>query len=422
MSTLSSAQAPSPAPTYEPLSVGRAIGMIAGREIVTRARSKSFIITTLVLVLGILGGGYVVSLLGERAAEPLTVVVDSPATGTALETAAALTGAFLDVQPSSGDVEVELVGTDVAAHVAIDGQDVEVTVWHELDPALGATVGALAERAALDTAISELGGDPDAVDTALREAAPTVTPLEVPADGEGGADRDEVDASQGVLGLITGILIFIGLMMTGQMVAQGVVEEKSSRVVELLLATVRPWHLIAGKVLGIGALGLLQVALVGGTGALSASMFGLLENSPVRMGPAVGWLIVWFILGYAMYAFILGALASLVSRQEDVGSVISPVMVVLIIPYMVGVSIAPYDPDNSLVVGLSYVPLFSPILMPIRSAMGGVEAWELAVTIGFSVVLIGLLVALAGTIYSRAVVRTGSRIPLREAFSQLRSS
>lgn len=409
-------------PTYEPLSVGRAISMIAGREIVTRARSKSFIITTLVLVIGILAGGYVVALLQDQEAKPLAVVVDSADTGTALETAAALTGTLLDVRESSGDLESQLVDTDVAAHVAIEGDEVEVTVWQDLDPALGAAVAALAERAALDAAISELGGDPDAVDAALREAAPTITPLETAAEGDGGTGIDAVDASQSILGLITGILIFIGLMMTGQMVAQGVVEEKSSRVVELLLATVRPWHLIAGKVLGIGALGLLQVALVGGTGALSAGAFGLLENSPVRMGPAVGWLIVWFILGYAMYAFILGALASLVSRQEDVGSVISPVMVVLIIPYMVGVSIAPYDPDSSIVVGLSYVPLFSPILMPIRSAMGSVEMWELLVALGASLVLIALLVALAGAIYSRAIVRTGSRIPLREAFRQLRSS
>lgn len=421
MSTHASPQT-SPTPTYEPLSVGRAISMIAGREIVTRARSKSFIITTLVLVIGILAGGFVISLLQDQEAEPLAVVVDSADTGTALQAAAALTGTTLEVRESSGDLESQLVDTDVVAHVAVDGDTVEVTVWQDLDPALGATVAALAERAALDSAISELGGDPDAVDAALREAAPTITPLEVPEDGPDGAGSGQVDPSQSILGLITGILIFIGLMMTGQMVAQGVVEEKSSRVVELLLATVRPWHLIAGKVLGIGALGLLQVALVGGSGALSAEAFGLLEQSPVRMGPAVGWLVVWFVLGYAMYAFILGALASLVSRQEDVGSVISPVMVVLVIPYMVGVSIAPYDPDSSIVVGLSYVPLFSPILMPIRSAMGSVEGWELALSLGLSVVLIALLVALAGAIYSRAIVRTGSRIPLREAFRQLRSS
>lgn len=403
------------APSYEPLGVGRAITMIAWREIVTRARSKAFIITTLMLLLGILGGGYIVSVLTDREPEPIAVVVDAQATATAVENAAEQTGTLVEVTTSSGDVEADLVDTDVAAHVAIEGQAVDVTVWQELDGGLAAMVAVLAQQVALDAAISDLGGDPAEVDAAVLGAAPAITPL----DPEG---AQEIDPSQGILGLITGILIFIGLMMTGQMVAQGVVEEKSSRVVELLLATVRPWHLITGKVLGIGALGLLQVALVGGAGAASAAMFGLLENSPVRMGSAVGWLIVWFVLGYAMYAFILGALASLVSRQEDVGSVISPVMVVLVIPYMVGVSIAPYDPDSSLVVGLSYVPLFSPILMPIRSAMGSVEMWELLVAVGASVVLIVLLAALAGAIYSRAIVRTGSRIPLREAFSQLRSS
>src|SRR5699024_9291567 len=133
--------------------------------------------------------------------------------------------------------------TDVAAHVAIEGQAVDVTVWQELDGGLAAMVAVLAQQVALDAAISDLGGDPAEVDAAVLGAAPAITPL----DPEG---AQEIDPSQGILGLITGILIFIGLMMTGQMVAQGVVEEKSSRVVELLLATVRPWHLITGKVLG----------------------------------------------------------------------------------------------------------------------------------------------------------------------------
>src|SRR5699024_3865818 len=132
------------------------------------------------------------------------------------------------------------------------------------------------QRAALDTAIAGLGGDPAQVDAAVLGAQPVVTTLEEPEPGP------ELGAS--ILGQVVGILIFVAIMMTGQMVAQGVVEEKSSRVIEILLATIRPAELIAGKVVGIGVLGLAQVVVYVGAGALSAQAFGLLDGVDIDLG------------------------------------------------------------------------------------------------------------------------------------------
>jgi len=269
-------------------------------------------------------------------------------------------------------------------------------------------LGSLAQQEALSSAVTELGGDPGEVGREIAQAAPDVTALE---------PEPERDNAQIVAGFVAGILLFISLMTAGQLVAQGVVEEKSSRVVELLLATVRPWQLMAGKVLGIGVIGLSQVVLVVGAGAGTAALLGLVDASSINLGVTALWVIVWFVVGFTMYALALAALAALVSRQEDVGSVTAPVITLMMIPYLIGITIAPWDPTNPLVVWLSFVPFCAPMLMPMRIALGEVAPWEIALSLGLSLALIPVLVWLAGRIYSNAVLRSGGRIKLKDALT-----
>ena len=117
----------------------------------------------------------------------------------------------------------------------------------------------------------------------------------------------------------------MSLLLNGQMVATGVVEEKSSRVVELLLSTIRPWQLMAGKVLGIGFVGLIQMVVIGGVGPAAALGLDVLSISASAAVGTVVWLVVWYLLGFLRRTrWCSPALAALVSRQEDVGGVISP--------------------------------------------------------------------------------------------------
>lgn len=389
---------------------GTAVRLVAGREISTRVRSKAFIWTTVALLVAIIGGSFVLSLLQDHEPDPITVGVSSSAPGldAALGSAAATTGVEVETRVLDDAAGRQAVrDQDVAAYVETDGAAVTVVVHSTLDPALEPAMAILAQQLALDGAVADLGGDPAAVNQAVLGAAPAVETL--------GTPTAEVDTAQGLTGVVAGILIFVAIMSSGQMVSQGVVEEKSSRVVELLLSTIRPWQLIAGKVLGIGALGLAQVALYTAAGAGAAAALGLLDGAPVELGSAALWLVVWFVVGYAMYATLLGALSALVSRQEDVGNVITPVIMLLMIPYIIAVSVAPWDPDNTLVTVLSLIPLFSPILMPVRIAMGVAPGWEIALTLGLSVLLVAVLVLVGGRVYERAITRTGARVPLREA-------
>ena len=218
----------------------------------------------------------------------------------------------------------------------------------------------------------------------------------------------EYQAERVVLGLAAGILVYLALMIYGQTVAQGVVEEKTSRVVELLLATVRPWQLMLGKVAGIGAAGLVQMTLVVGAGIGAGLATGALTMPSTLAVSTAVWAVVWFVVGFLMYALLFAAAGALVSRQEDVGGVTAPILMLIIVPYVIGISVLPADPTNQLAKVLSLIPFFSPTLMPVRIAMGVAAPWEIALTLMLSVGLTVSLVTITGRIYANSVMRTGA--------------
>jgi ABC-2 type transport system permease protein len=172
---------------------------------------------------------------------------------------------------------------------------------------------------------------------------------------------------------------------------------------------------MAGKVTGIGVIGLLQVVAVIAAAAGTALALGLLDTSSLDLGATIAWALVWFVVGFITFSLALAALASLVSRQEDVASVTAPVLMLMIIPYLIGISIAPWDPTNPIVVVLSYIPFAAPMVMPMRIALGTVETWQVIASLAISLAVIPILVWGAGRIYSNAVLRTGARVRLREA-------
>ncbi|PFG32325.1 ABC transporter permease [Sanguibacter antarcticus] len=386
-----------------------AVRLVAGREIVQRARTKSFVWTTVVLLVLIVaatvGASFVIG-----SEKTLRVGVT--------EQTASLAGAITATTESLGPrVEVDTVtDADGRARVADESldalvvgtaDDFSVVAKTTLDIDLTTALSVLDQQAALAAEIDALGGDPDTVSAAVASAALDVESLEPPP---------EVDGSQILAAYVVGILLFVALQTCGQMVAQGVVEEKTSRVVELLLATLRPWQLMTGKVAGIGAIGLAQVALLTGTGVAASSLLGLTDSISVDLGSTALWATTWFVVGFTMYALLFAALAALVSRQEEVASVTSPVLVLMMLPYIVGVSVAPWAPDNPLVAWLSYLPFTSPLIMPIRVALGAVPDWQVFAVLAGNLAVVPFLVWFSSRVYSNAVLRTGSRIKVRDAF------
>lgn len=391
-------------------SARQAVLMIAHREIVTRLRSRAFRIATLISVLILVGVAVAAKLFsgGGPSYQDLGV---TPATA-ALAPQVAATAAALhvnvhihDIDEATGRAQVRSGKLD--ALLLGDPNALRVIVKTDLDNGLQSTLQLVAQQVTLDQQVSALGGDPAKVTAAVSSAKVEVTPLVPPSPNRG---------QQLVIGILASILVYLSLMMSGQAVAQGVVEEKTSRVVELLLSTVRPWQLMAGKVAGIGVVGIVQVGIIALAGVGAGLATGTLHlHASAALGTVV-WLVVWFLLGYTAYALAIAATAALVSRQEDVASVVGPVLMFLIIGYVVGVSVLPSDPHSSFVGTLSLIPLFSPTLMPVRLALGVVPVWQAVVSVAAIAAVIPLMVALSARIYRNAVLRSGAKVRLRDAW------
>lgn len=222
-----------------------------------------------------------------------------------------------------------------------------------------------------------------------------------------------------ITGLFTVILLWVLISVYGSQIAIGVGEEKSSRIVEVLLSTVRPTQLLTGKVLGIGLLVLAQAA------AMIAVFLGLgfAVGSSLVHGAAPGIVVagaVFFVIGYAFYCTAYAAAGSLVSRQSEVGNVILPVQIPLVIAYALSYTVIYSSTGASLFYRvLGYLPPTAPVAMPVLYAAGDVQVWQVVVSAALCAAGAVLTARVAAKIYARSILRTGARVQLRQV---LRSS
>ena len=387
------------------LSSTQLVRLVAGREVATRIRDKGFIISSVVILLVIVAAVVIQVVTGSGDEESRVGLVGGDAS---LVSSLEAQGEALDV-----DVEVVEFDDEAAARTAVDDEDVDGALLAEDDELLvresaGGTLGAIVQGAVGQLAVAEQ----------LADAG--ISELDVPEVAVTALDADAAADEQRVVAAVFGVVILYSLLILfGQFIAQGVVEEKSSRVVELLLATMRPWQLLAGKILGLGLLALGQILAIGVVAVVAALAFDVVEV-PGDLISTVAIVIAWFVLGYAWYAAVFAVAASLVSRQEDLATVLMPTSMVLIVAFFIGIQAAS-DPGGLLARVTSYVPGLSPLVMPVRQAAGEVALWEIALAVVLMVVAIVLVVRLGGRIYSGALLRTGGKIKMREALAAERA-
>jgi ABC-2 type transport system permease protein len=384
-----------------PLGSAALVRLIASGEISARVRDKNFIISSIVIIVLLVGTLGLQVVLNSGSDTTRVGVVGDPA----LEAAIQAQGKALDV-----DVTVKALDDEDAARAAIEDDDVDGVLIAEegqqpellVEQSAGGSLQAVVQGAVAQLSLSE------------QLASVGISALEVPAVSVTALDPQADQDGQRVVVAIIGIGVLYGLLILfGQFVAQGVVEEKASRVVELLLATMRPWQLLAGKVVGLGLLGLAQIVVITVVGVTGALAFDLVDIPGDLVGTAVG-VVAWFVLGYAFYASIFAAAASLVSRQEDLGTVVMPTTLVLVVAFVIGIQAAS-DPSGTLAVVTSYIPGVSPLVMPVRQAAGDVAVWEIALSVVLMLVAIGLIVRLGGRIYAGALLRTSGKTKIRDA-------
>ena len=213
--------------------------------------------------------------------------------------------------------------------------------------------------------------------------------------------------------VMTGVLFFC-ISIFGAMVLNGVLEEKGSRVVEVLLARIPARALLAGKIAGIGLLGLAQIAVTALAAVIAVTAVGSIDVPAIR-GSVLAWAVVWFVLGYALYATVYGALGSLGSRAEDAQAVAGPVMVLLPVAYFASFFMIT-QPASAAARVISYFPLTAPFAMPGRIAMGATAWWEPVLAVVLTLATIIGLVQLAGRLYTGAILHSGPALSLKDAW------
>jgi ABC-2 type transport system permease protein len=378
------------------------VRLVAGREISTRLRDKTFIISSAVILLLVIGSMVFQAIVASGANEITVGVVGDQAT---LEPALKAQG-----QAVGADVTVVGLADEAAARRSLAAGDVDGV----LVDGTGSSPQLLVERSPDSTLTATAEG-------AVRQVAVTrqltdagITNLTVPDVGvtaiNPGNDPTGERTGIAVVGMI---VLYTLLILISQFVAQGVVEEKSTRVVELLLSTMKPWQLLAGKIIGLGLLGLAQIVAIAVVGVVGALAFDVV-SLPGQLIGTVLTVVAWFVLGYAFYAAVFAAGASLVSRQEDLAGVITPLSLVLVGGLFVALQAAA-DPSSTLAVVTSFVPGLSPLVMPVRMAGGDVALWEVLLAVVLMLVAIALVVRLGGRVYAGALLRTSGKTKLRDA-------
>ncbi|QRP46817.1 ABC transporter permease [Amycolatopsis sp. FDAARGOS 1241] len=391
------------------ISASRAVRLVAKREITTRLRTRSFVVSTAVLLLLLIG--YVALeafLAGSAATSKVALTGQAQGIAQQLHLAEKAEGRTIEVVtvPTEQDGLAEVRSGAVDALVSGSASRLRVAVKSTVDPQLQRALDGIVQQQVLDAKLSAADLDPVSVHQAVSAAHVEVQPL---------GSRDPHAGQKLVVGLVVAVLLYLSIITYGTLVAQGVVEEKASRVVEILLSTVRPWHLLLGKVLGLGIVGLAQLAILAVAGLVAAFATGVLGSIAGIAVSAVVWGAVWYLLGFLLYAMIYGAAGSLVSRQEDTQSVVAPVNIALVIGFVAGLNLITQSADSAVTKVVSLIPLLSPILMPARIATGSASPWEIVTSVVLTTASIALVTWLGARIYRNGVLRVGSRVKLSEA-------
>jgi ABC-2 type transport system permease protein len=357
--------------------------LVARREITTRLRTRAFVIGLLVTAALVAAISFAPKVLGGN---------DSYTLGT-------VNSQQLPLKAAAPEAEVEWRSfpDEAAAKRAVLDGDVDAVLVNgtkvltdgEIDDQLGVLLQSVNRE------------------VKLGAAGVAIPPLQVQSVG---ADTRYESARTGIA---TVLVVVLFMMLIGQivMVASGVVEEKGSRIVEILLSALRPWQLLGGKILGLGVLGLINLVVILGVGLGAAVASGLASDFPPGMLGLVVSVLVWFVLGYAFFATLAAAFASLVSRQEEVNTVLTPLTMLIMVTYFFAFYVS-NDPTGTLATVVSYIPPFSAMVMPVRMAAAEVAIWQVGASMAAMLVAVLGALAFGAKVYERAVLRTGARLKL----------
>lgn len=380
------------------------IWQIARREILTRIRTRAFQVLTGILVLSAIGATVAIGVFTGGEDEAAEVSIGVIGDGVAFSDA-------LAVGTDDLDITVLELSNEAEGAALIESGEIEVLftgdelVWEsrpfgDTDLFVRTTV----QQSAFGERASDLGLGPEQLGTLFAD---------VPIDERFLDGEDDEQILRVAAAAVSTLAMLFFLQVWGAFLMMGVIEEKSTRVVEVLLSHVKPRTLLAGKILGLGilALGQLLIIVAGLIGGL-ASAQGI--EIPSGVWGSVPILLITFLLGYAFYAALFAATGSTVSRQEDAQAAQLPAMIPLFIGY--GIAFTSLGNADAIQVTIaSFIPFTAPIVLPFRVALADPPAWQTALSLVILAVSAPLMLRLAGQIYQTSLLKLGARVPLMNA-------
>lgn len=411
------------------------ITLVGRREYIERVRSRAFVFSTLLLI----GLAVVVALipLGVRLLDRATVtrigvVAQEPELAAR---AVAVMDSALNAQLPGGDASARkfdfeprtnaqaavadvqdgvLAGAVVIVRKPDNGLDFQVLTTGALSP----DRAQLLQIGAFGVGILDWSASQPASDTPFVLPSFAVVDATATTGGGSGLAVDTAEyASRRIVGIVFVVLSFLTLVFYGLWVASGVVAEKASRVMELLISAATAPQLVIGKIAGIGLAGLTQVSLVllpavlalFLSGRLASTLFGVPDAEASLGGLSTGLIaafLVYFVLGFALYAALYAGAGSLLSRPEDLQIIALPLSIPAIMGYFPAV-LALSGGAGPIIRFASYVPLWSPFVMMARLSVGSVEPWELALSLGLLIVTVPIVTWLSIRVYRAGVLLYG---------------
>jgi ABC-2 type transport system permease protein len=380
-------------------SMRRQVLLVARREIIERVRQRAFVIATLVFLAIIVAIAVLPKVL-DSPTEWNIGTVDKRSKGIAELAKSIIIRSEEDAKITIKSIASEAEGKQLvrdgkisALLIANGDSDPTVFVNRRLGDAKRAVLDAAIQRDRVIQRADRLGIPQD---KALELAAPgafAITALDPP---------DEKREGDTNLARAAAVILFFQVIQFGNMLALGVVEEKQSRVLEVLLGRTRARTLLTGKLLGIGAVGLGQTLLYTAVGLTAASASGLLELSGASFA-VTAMILFWFVLGFALFSALFVIAGALAGRQEDLQNTAGLPMVISMGSYFATTALMG-SPESTGATIASYIPSVAPLLMPVRFASGDAPAWQVLIAIIVTVVFIALALRFSAAIYLRTVL------------------
>ena len=393
-----------------------ALSQVALREITERGRSKAYLLTTGFTVLIVIGLIFVPSFFGSDTEES-TVGTVGEGNEAIIATAVDL-GNANDEPDDPPSVAIETISFEDRESattaleegevdaVLIDGEEVIVESTTGFG---GSSIEGRLQNAAgavqIQTIVEEQGQQAADIIALLTSDPLEVTTLS--GDAESGEGRTVV----AYFGLL---LLYMAVLLYGTWILTGVTEEKSNRVVEVLLSSVRPWQILGGKILGIGTLAMAQLLGTLVIAVIALRTTGAFDLPPVEVSSILN-LLLWFVVGFLIFAVLFGAAGSLVSRMEEANTIAFPMTMAAVVGFFFSI-VSLDDPSGVVATIGTFIPLTAPFVVPVRAALEAIPVWQYVASLVICILFIGVATRVAGRIYAGGLLRYGGRVRVREAW------